>query len=117
MDYSKKVKRAKGSFGRMDIMIDDSENEFVMIIEIKATDWDKIRSENIRRNLSRHGRQLHKYVNKYIKENNFTVGLGIIYPNPPKTKGLKEHIEHMAMELFSFPVYWYTEIMSQKLTS
>jgi hypothetical protein len=37
---------------------------------------------------------------------------GIIYPKPPNIKGFREYIETNAIELYSFPVYWYSEIRS-----
>ena len=100
----------KQKSGRMDIIIHDPENDFVMIMEIKATDWDKIKSKNIKRNLYRHGRQLFKYIDKFMKIDNKTVGLAMLYPKPPITKGLREYIEKVAMVKYDFPVYWYSEV-------
>lgn len=110
LDYDKNVKRAKGTYGRMDILINDSDNNYVMIMEIKATIWDNIKPKNIKRNLWSHGRQLHKYIDKYIEEDNYNVGLALIYPKPPVKEGLREQIEKEAMDSHSFPVYWYSEL-------
>ncbi len=110
MLYKNEKGRIKGNIGRMDIVIDDTDNNFIMIMEIKATDWDKIKPKNIIRNLYRHGRQLHKYIDKFINVNNYDVGLAVIYPEPPLKEGLREYIEEQAMIRYSFPVYWYSEI-------
>jgi len=43
--------------GRMDIFVHDV-GDFVPVVEIKATDWDRIPAGNIQRNLSSHRRQV-----------------------------------------------------------
>jgi len=96
--------------GRMDIIIHDESDNYVMIMEIKATDWDKIKPKNINRNLYRHSKQLFNYIDKFLTIDNNNVGLAMLYPKPPITKGLREHIEKHAMDKYSFPVYWYSEV-------
>ena len=101
--------------GRMDIFISEVADDYVMIIEIKATDWDRIKPKNIKRNLYRHSKQLYNYIDKYMTIDNKDVGLGVIYPEPPKTKGLREFVEETAMAKYSFPVYWYSEVKTEFL--
>jgi hypothetical protein len=110
-----KLPTVKQKYGRIDILIDyKKEDDYIMIMEIKATDWDLIKPKNIRKNLSRHSCQLYRYIDKYmIVDKMGSVGLALIYPSAPKKEGLREEIEEMAMELYSFPVYWYDEIMSE----
>jgi hypothetical protein len=111
VNYNGGKNRAKGRYGRMDILIDDRDKDYVMIMEIKATDWDRIKPKNYRRNLWRHGRQLHKYIDKFLEVDKLgSVGLAMIYPSAPKKEGLRAKIEEMAMNQYSFPVYWYDEI-------
>lgn len=112
--YNEGIKRMKGNYGRMDIIIDDSDKDYVMIMEIKATDWDRIKPKNIMRNLYRHGRQLHKYIDKFLETTKFNVGLAVVYPGPPLKEGLREYIEEHEMSRYSFPVYWYSEIKTIK---
>jgi len=109
-DYLANDKKRKG---RMDIIIHDDSNNSVTIIEIKSTNWDKIKSKNIKKNLCRHSRQLFNYIDKFITVDNRTVGLAIIYPAPPKSKEFQEFIETCALEEYSIPVYWYTEVMTK----
>ena len=107
----KNVPGIKQKSGRMDIIIHEAAGEdYVMIMEIKATDWDKIKPQNIKRNLYRHGKQLYNYIDKFMEIDNKTVGLAMLYPEPPKKKGLREFIEKCAMDDYAFPVYWYSEI-------
>ncbi|MEM8894845.1 MAG: hypothetical protein AAGC88_09725 [Bacteroidota bacterium] len=55
----------KSISGRMDILITYPDNDFIMIMEVKTTDWDKIQPKNIKMNLWRHGRRLHNYIDKF----------------------------------------------------
>lgn len=75
--------------GRMDIVVQNEPGDFNLIMEIKATDWDRIKPKNIKRNL--------------YKKSGFSIAM--LYPEPPKTEGLRELIETWAMDKYSFPVY------------
>ena len=66
---------------------------FVSVIEIKATDWDRIKPKNITKNLSAHRRQVWKYIEKYLSDVGVDVCGGIIYPSTPTSPSLKERIE------------------------
>jgi hypothetical protein len=110
VDYGLNSRKTKRKYGRMDMYLDDRESGFVVIYEIKATDWDNIKPKNIVRNLYRHGRQLHKYIDVFLKDPNIHVVHGVLYPHPPKTAGLRKLIEELAMNRYAFPVYWYSEL-------
>lgn len=109
----KVLRKTKKKSGRADILItEDGEGEFVTILEIKATDWDKIKSKNIKKNLWSHQNQLLRYVEKYIEVDNVDVCLGIIYPYPPQKKDLRNIIESY-LENYGAPAYWYNEIKTE----
>lgn len=108
----KDLKEIKQQSGRMDIFIEEL-GDFVTIVEIKATNWDKIKPKNIKKNLYRHQKQLFNYIDKYLEIDNLDVCLGIIYPEPPKTKGLREFIEKYLEDNYGVPAYWFNEIRSQ----
>jgi hypothetical protein len=97
--------------GRMDILITEL-GDFVTILEIKATNWDKIKPKNIKKNLCRHKKQLFNYVDKYLNVDKLHVCIGIIYPEPPRKKGLREDIEEY-LEEYGVPAYWYSEIKTK----
>ena len=109
----KELEKVGQNSGRMDIFINEL-GDFVTIVEIKATDWDKIKTKNIKRNLYRHQKQLFNYIDKYIEVDKLDVCLGIIYPNPPIKKGLRKTIEKHLEEKYGVPAYWYSEIKSEK---
>ena len=50
---------ASGGRGRVDLaIVTDDHEKMLIIIEIKGTDWDKIRPDRVNRNVQRHIRQL-----------------------------------------------------------
>ena len=98
--------------GRPDILITENvDTSFVTIIEIKATNWDRIKPKNIKRNLWSHQHQIFKYIDKYVDIEKLDVCLGIIYPYPPATLGFRELIESY-LEGYGVPAYWYNEVAS-----
>ena len=107
----KELKKIKKRSGRIDILINEL-GVFVTIVEIKGTNWDKIKPENIKRNLYRHQKQLFSYVDKYLDVEKMDVCLGIIYPKPPIKKGLRLFIEKYLENNYGVPAYWYSEIKS-----
>lgn len=94
-----------GKSGRIDIFVDDI-GDFVSIVEIKSTDWDKIKEKNRQKLLSSHRRQVWKYINKYLDIDHIDVCPGIIYPSEPKTPGLKLKIEKYLND-YGLQVVWY----------
>jgi hypothetical protein len=108
----KALNEIKQKSGRMDILITEL-GDFVTILEIKATDWDRIDSKNVKRNLYRHQKQLFNYVDKYLNIDKLDVCLGIIYPKPPRKKRLRQVIEKYLEDNYGVPAYWYNEIKTK----
>lgn len=91
--------------GRMDLFVDEVGN-FIVIVEIKATDWDRILIRNIQKNLASHRRQVWRYIDKHHEGDGLDVCAGIIYPSEPKKPGLKERIEQYLNDN-GIQVVWY----------
>lgn len=91
--------------GRMDILVEDMGN-MVAVIEIKATDWDRVKY--VTPLLGRHRRQVWKYVDEFVDGRDMTVCPGIIYPNPPSKKELREWVEEYLIE-WGIQVQWFRE--------
>ncbi len=100
-----------GKRGRIDVLISDLDG-MVAIYEVKATNWDKIKPKNIKKNAWSHQRQLHKYVEAYVEEGS-DVCVGIIYPEPPSSVELRELLEEYLTD-YGAPPYWFSEIKSGK---
>jgi len=96
----------KGKRGRVDIRIDIPENNQVVVIEIKASDWDKMKPHRVRPNALRHVRQVWRYIEAYVSPREVIPAL--VYPSTPKTPGRKEEIEAILDE-HSIAAVWRDE--------
>ena len=93
--------------GRIDIFIDQI-SDFVTVVEIKATDWDAVKTENRRKLLGAHRRQVWRYIEKYLDDDGISVCAGIIYPRSPRSPGLKEEVETYLND-YALQVVWYED--------
>jgi len=91
--------------GRLDIFVDEL-SDLVSIVEIKSTDWDKIKKGNVRKLLGSHRRQIWNYISKYLKGDEIDVCPGIIYPSSPSSNELREYIEKF-LNSYGIQVVWY----------
>ena len=91
--------------GRIDLFVDQMD-DFITIIEIKSTNWDMIKKQNVKKLLGSHKRQILRYVDEYINRNTVNVCAAILYAKPPVTAGLKEEIEKYLND-FSLQVAWF----------
>jgi hypothetical protein len=93
--------------GRIDIFVDKI-SDFVTVVEIKSTDWEKVKTRNLRHLLSAHSRQVWKYVDKYVDDDGMSVCPGIIYPTAPKSIDLKKQVENFFSEK-CIQIVWYDD--------
>ncbi len=101
----KKANRPKS--GRLDIFVDEM-GDFISIVEIKSTDWDKVKAKNRKKLLGSHRRQVWKYIEEYLDVIKIDVCPGIIYPTAPDTSGLKEMVEAYLND-YGLQVVWYDD--------
>ena len=104
-----KMKSIKNHRGRIDLLILQENSDFIVIYELKATDWDRIKITNIR-NIYRHQKQLFKYIDKYSQIDDLWANLAMLYPQPPKDVEKRKLIEEYSPGKYGVPVYWYSEI-------
>jgi hypothetical protein len=96
-----------GKSGRIDIRLYDTEEGHTVIVELKATQWDKMKSHRVRPNALRHARQIWRYIDAEL-EINHSVLPAICYLAEPKTPGRKEEIEEILNEQ-AIQVVWRPE--------
>jgi hypothetical protein len=89
----KNVKMAGNKKGRVDIFVEEIGDNLVSVVEIKNTDWDKIKPENIQRNVKRQARQIWKYIESQTDLEGKEVSPGIIFPKLPMDPERLELIE------------------------
>jgi hypothetical protein len=102
------LKKGKKKWGRADILISD-ESDLVAVLEIKATDWDRIKPKNVKKNLWRHQNQLYSYVERFLEVDMKSVSAYIIYPTRPSSAELCKVIDDY-LEAYGMLAHWYDEI-------
>ena len=103
-----------GGRGRVDLAVEVGGSEqMLVIVEIKGTDWGKIPSVRIMRNLRRHLRQLQGYLDTAIEEMEAGYRAGIVgsllYPARPASIETAATIEAVAGEQ-AIMVTWYEDV-------
>ena len=114
------VLKQNGRRGRVDVFVNDDDPDGVnAIVEIKASDWDKMTDTAVRRNVRRQIKQVWDYLESQIVKGEYastgegkSVSPGIIFPKRPKDKNRMKLIE----ELFwaeDIPVVWDDESIEE----
>jgi hypothetical protein len=93
--------------GRLDVFIDQID-DFVTVVEIKATDWDRVLCRNRRKLLASHRRQVLRYVDKYLDDDHISVCAGIVYPKAPSSDAVRIEVESYLNE-HALQVVWYAD--------
>ena len=96
----------QGKRGRVDIRLKLEEDGQTVIVEIKATDWDRLMEHRIRPTALRHARQIWRYIEDHLDPLDVTPA--IVYPSPPTVSGRKEQIEEILNER-GIQVVWREE--------
>lgn len=96
----------KGKRGRVDIKLRLEEDGNIVIVEIKATDWDKIMEKRVRPTALRHAHQIWRYIDAHLTPLDVTPA--IVYPSPPQTPGRRELLEKILNER-GIQVVWREE--------
>lgn len=104
------VDQVDGRKGRVDIYIDEIGDNFVTVVEVKATDWDRIKIANVRRNVRRQVRQVWRYIESQLELRSISVCAGIIFPRLPRDPARTELVESL-FEEEGIQVVWHDESM------
>ena len=115
------VRKHNGRQGRMDVFVNDEDSKGpIAIVEVKATDWDKIKKKNIRHNVRCKIRQIWSYIESQILNGQYVkdgegkdVCPGIIFPKLPRSKERLELIEQM-FEEEGIAVVWHDETIEER---
>ncbi len=91
----------------MDILLYDDEEGNAVVVEIKATDWDRMKPHRVRPNALRHARQVWRYIEAELLGER-SVLPALVYPKTPLTPGRKEQVEEILHERL-IQVIWRDE--------
>ena len=98
----KGILKPSGRKGRVDIFVNDDQSDgAIAIVEIKASNWNRMTEKAVRRNVRRQIKQVWDYIESQIIKGEYvptgegkTVCPGIIFPKRPKEKSRKKLIEN-----------------------
>ncbi len=112
--------KPSGRRGRVDVFVNGNElNSVVAIVEIKATDWDRMTDKAVKRNARRQIRQIWNYIESQILEGKYVesgegkdICPGIIFPKRPKNKDRMKEVEEIFIKE-GIPVVWHDESIEE----
>jgi hypothetical protein len=99
------IAKLSGRRGRIDVHVDDG--DVVAVVELKATDWDRMTPQAVRRNVRRQAAQVWQYVESQLTEGK-DVCPGVIFPCVPSEPERVRLIEGM-FEEEGIQVVWRDE--------
>jgi len=102
--------KPSGRRGRMDIFV--REDGMVVVVEIKASDWDVMTAAAVRRNVRRQVRQIWDYIQSQLNDGN-DVCPGVVFPKMPKDPERMTLIEQL-FEEEGIPVVWDDESSAER---
>lgn len=99
----KEITKPSGRKGRIDIFVDAGDN-LVAVVEIKASDWDRMTIKAVCRNVRRQANQIWDYIESQLEQGK-EVSPGIILKERPKVPERLKLIEHLFADR-GIPVVW-----------
>jgi len=109
----KTIRRLSKRRGRIDIFVDDDSNEnHVAVVEIKASDWNRMKHKAVRRNAMRQVRQIWSYIDAQLELEGKEVSPGIIFPARPSDPEKLKVIEHIFNE-WGIQIVWHDETIGE----
>ncbi len=80
--------------GRVDIKIDEG-LDYIAVIEIKATNWDRLAPARLRPTALRHARQIWRYVEDFLDTKGKEVCPALVYQFEPREPGIRKEVEEI----------------------
>jgi len=88
----KRITKPSGRGGRIDVHVRGGDN--VAVVEIKASDWDRMSDRAVRRNVRRQIRQIWSYIESQLEDSG-SVSPGVIFPKRPCDPARRSLIEEI----------------------
>ena len=82
--------------GRIDLRLIDLGEGHTILVEVQASNWDRMAPHRVRPNALRHARPIWRYIEAELIDR--PVLPAIVYPSEPDTPGRKEEIEGILHE-------------------
>jgi len=110
VESERHVVKPSGRRGRIDVFADGGETKG--LVEIKATDWDRMTDRAVRRNVRRQIRQVWSYIEGQPDAAD-GVCPGIVFPRRPEDPERMKLIEELFLD-DGIPVVWEDETVEER---
>lgn len=107
----KAIRKPNGRKGRIDVHALDDETIMSAVLEAKATNWDVMTDQAVRRNVRRHVRQVWDYIEAELADG-VEVSPGLTYSQMPKDPAKVELIEEICFAN-GIAVVWHDEPLEE----
>lgn len=111
VSIEKRITKPNGRRGRIDVFV-GTEGELVAVAEVKASHWDRMTTDALRRNVWRQARQVWDYIESQLAEGK-EVSPGIVFPRRPRASRRLTLIEALFEEQ-GIAVVWEDESVEQR---
>lgn len=105
------ITKPPGKGGRVDVLVPIEDN-FVAVVEVKDSDWDRMADKAARRNVRRQIRQVWDFIESQLEQGN-DVAPGIVFPKRPTDPDRMKLVEEM-FEEDGIPVIWGTILLRRR---
>lgn len=111
VSVEKPITKPNGRRGRIDVFV-GAGGKLVAVAEAKASHWDRMTTDALRRNVSRQARQVWDYIESQLAEGK-EVSPGIVFPQRPRASRRLALIEALFEER-GIAVVWEDESVEQR---
>jgi excisionase family DNA binding protein len=105
------VIKPDGSRGRADVLV-DAGSDLVAVVEIKASDWDRMSPSAVRANVTRQAQQIWDYIESQLADGK-EVSPGVVFPKLPESRKRLRLIEDLFDEE-GISVVWQDETIEER---
>lgn len=111
VSVEKPITKPSGRRGRIDVFVGAADG-LVAVAEAKASHWDRMTTDAVRRNVCRQARQVWDYIESQLAEGK-EVSPGIVFPRRPRAARRLQLIEALFEER-GIAVVWEDESVEQR---
>jgi len=107
----KQIKKPSGKMGRIDVCV-NSDEKLAAVVELKNSDWDKIKIEAVKKNVNRQAGQIWDYIDSQLIKGK-EVSPGIVFSKSPINYDKLKIIEKLFSEQ-GISVTWEDESIERR---
>ncbi len=107
----KQIKKPSGKMGKIDVCV-NSDEKLTAVVELKNSDWDKMKIEAVKRNVNCQARQIWDYIDSQLIKGK-EVSPGVVFSKSPKNYNRLKLIEKIFNKQ-GISVIWEDESIEER---